>query len=125
MSKRNDVTAGETALRCGVDSDALMTLRLAVIEFLCSFRAAYVAIARGVYSVTCPDGTSQAGAIPAISNRKRLACCQSCPVATAQGESPSEPGQSDWILTAGPRSQEGGSGSDFYSCGQSPRVRHS
>lgn len=29
---------------------------------------------------------------------------------------PSEPGQSDWILTAGPRSQEGGSGSDFYSC---------
>jgi hypothetical protein len=69
MSKRNDVTAGETALRCSVDSDTLMTLRLAVIEFLRSFRAAYVAIARGVYSVTCPDGTSLAGAIPAISNR--------------------------------------------------------
>ena len=52
----------------GVDSDTLMTLRLAVIEFLCSFRAAYVAITRGVYFVTCPDGTSLAGAIPAQSN---------------------------------------------------------
>jgi len=57
--KRHRLDSSERrALIGGVDSDTLMTLRLAVIEFLRSFRAAYVAITRGVYAVTCPAGTS-------------------------------------------------------------------
>lgn len=117
MIKRHRLDRSERRpLIGGVDSDTLMTLRLAVIEFLCSFRAAYVAITRGVYSVTCPDGTSLAGAIPAQSNRKRLACCQSCPVATAQGESPSEPDRLEKKPTVGPRKAiKARSGSESYS----------
>ena len=68
MIKRHRLDRSERRPLIGsVDSDTLMTLRLAVIEFLCSFRAAHVAIARGVYAVTCPAGTSLAGAIPARS----------------------------------------------------------